>query len=196
MALPKKLTDPAAGKAWADSAWRRSLRSYEGLKRRYAELGYGLPSVTQRLLSEKLDILEGMGAPSADWKAHAERRFSEINALRRDAVYPLAMLPLDIMRLEERVQRYKRSIELGHPGKRFVEKILKEEARLYGLGKKLGFLEAVSRPDARGAQRMIMTERRQYKGPDLLEDAGKIRAHSDAAKMQLDALKRLARLAK
>jgi hypothetical protein len=191
--LPKKLAGARSGIAWADAAWRRTLKAYEDTRSRYAELGEEMPSLTRRAMSEKLDALEGIAAPAGDWKTRAEGHFAEIRAGHRDAMHAFAMLPLQITKLENRLADYRRRVGLGQSGRKLTNRIVKEEGKLAGYEKKLDFLRRISKPSAPGTHHMIITGGRAYKGPELLEDAARIRKHLESAKQQLDSLKRFAR---
>lgn len=179
--LPKKLARPEAAHEWAGRLLGRNYAAESELTRRYLSLGRVSPLITGEYMSRMLGSLARIKAASVsskDWEKTAGEEFGELVRLRREKWYRMARMPLEVLKLEKRIEGY-----AALPRHLALERIAKEERLLERHRKRLGGFKEYLKSFPEGREVEVAAYHRNARG--LREDAAKIESYMQAAKVRL-----------
>lgn len=188
--LPKKLRSPEAAQKWGERFGSRWRKEHEELVSRYGKLGH-LPALTEGYMSRRI----GLGSELSrlvkkEWEQKTRKAFGEIAGIRREPLYPLAMIPYEVLKQERRAKAMKKaadraSISLfpssGYYG-RALRKLEGDEKRLDEYSKSLAkYRPMIFDPQAREAIAGMIGEK-TVSPARLLKDLDSIKKHIEAAR--------------
>lgn len=152
--LPYRLTSRKAAREWGERFGARWGEEYDSLIGRYGEL-FGktgrIPTLTGKYIRRKMELgsaLSNVG--KGDWKEKTRDAFGRIVQMRREDMYPVAMLPFTVLKYEKRARRLEKDAERllrsAYSGMEFydraIARIKEDEKKVGDYGKKLALFRA------------------------------------------------------